>query len=72
MGCAESLEMPDGGVVRAYPIGASGLIWEESGIFTSEASFPLPLAVVLRQRVGQMRKERPSLMRRSALWLLIQ
>lgn len=26
----ESLEMPDGGVVQAYPIGAGSLIWEES------------------------------------------
>ncbi len=26
---AESLEMPDGGVVEAYPIGAGSLIWEE-------------------------------------------
>lgn len=27
---AESLEMPDGGVVQAYPIGAGSLIWEEA------------------------------------------
>lgn len=26
----ESLKMPDGGVVEAYPIGAGSLIWEES------------------------------------------
>jgi hypothetical protein len=26
---AELLEMPDGGVVEAYPIGAGSLIWEE-------------------------------------------
>jgi len=27
---AELLELPDGGVVEAYPIGAGSLIWEES------------------------------------------
>ncbi len=26
----ESLELPDGGVVEAYPIGAGSLIWEEA------------------------------------------